>query len=522
MTSYTWNGVSGDWNLASDWTPSGGPPTASDTARINGSATDTITVDTADVAKSLTLSDANATLNDDAGGSLIIGGTLTMSNGTFSISPEGDGGLLTVGALDLSGGALNVDSGGELNLNGTLSQTGGTLTLEGGFISGGTIDSTAGTLAIDSGALSGVTFDGPLNLTASGATVFLANGTTVVGSSGSGPGTINVTGSGATLFFANTQTFNNATINLGPTSSNCYLLAGAGIVLTLGPNVTIDANGAAAIIEDSGNAGDGIVNQGNISQTASDTSLYIYGNSFTNSGAITAASSGGTQTIAPTTFANSGRLAISNGDAVEIDSTNFSNTGSITLASGGSLFLDINFTLAGLGTLTNSGGTVDAGRVRDRHRHDLHQFGHDRGVRRHAHADRCGDRDRNGHDLPPLDPGIRRRGVDCCDERRPGHRLHRRRDAPSPEAQELLWRDFGLRGRRYDQAQGLLGLFRHLGDRGCDDADARERLDHTRLRLRRGLYTRRLHHHAGDDHDHQIRMKHGMLRRLARARNASD
>jgi hypothetical protein len=55
MTSYTWNGVSGDWNLASDWTPSGGPPTASDTARINGSATDTITVDTADVAKSLTL-----------------------------------------------------------------------------------------------------------------------------------------------------------------------------------------------------------------------------------------------------------------------------------------------------------------------------------------------------------------------------------------------------------------------------------------------------------------------------------
>ena len=28
MTSYTWNGVSGDWNLASDWTPSGGPPTA--------------------------------------------------------------------------------------------------------------------------------------------------------------------------------------------------------------------------------------------------------------------------------------------------------------------------------------------------------------------------------------------------------------------------------------------------------------------------------------------------------------
>ena len=65
MTSYTWNGVSGDWNLASDWTPAGGPPTSSDSAKINGSATTTITVNTADPARSLTLSSANATVNDD-------------------------------------------------------------------------------------------------------------------------------------------------------------------------------------------------------------------------------------------------------------------------------------------------------------------------------------------------------------------------------------------------------------------------------------------------------------------------
>jgi hypothetical protein len=207
VTSYTWKGVSGDWNTASNWTPTGGPPKSTDSATINGSTTDAVTVDTADVAKSLTLSDANATLNDDgASASLTIGGTLAMSAGTLNISPNGDGGVLAVGALKLSGGALTVNSGGQLDLKGTLSQTGGTLTLNsGGTIAGGAIKSTAGTLTLSGGTLSGMTFDGPLNLTASSASVHLANGTKVVGPSGSGPGTINVTGYDAYLYFDNTQ-----------------------------------------------------------------------------------------------------------------------------------------------------------------------------------------------------------------------------------------------------------------------------------------------------------------------------
>jgi hypothetical protein len=149
MASYTWNGVSGDWNLASDWTPAGGPPTASDSATINGTATTIVTVDTPDVADSLTLSDANADLFEDgSSASLTIGGTLTMSDGTLIISSEEDGGSLTVGALDLSGGLLTVNPYGQLNLSGTLSQTDGTLQLVGGTISGGTIDSTGGPLCL--------------------------------------------------------------------------------------------------------------------------------------------------------------------------------------------------------------------------------------------------------------------------------------------------------------------------------------------------------------------------------------
>ena len=65
-----------------------------------------------------------------------------------------------------------------------------------------------------------------------------------------GAGTINDTGLGSYLYFDNTQTFNNATINLGNASGIQLLeydLTGAGTVLTLGSNVTIDESGSAYI-----------------------------------------------------------------------------------------------------------------------------------------------------------------------------------------------------------------------------------------------------------------------------------
>jgi hypothetical protein len=57
MASYSWTGVSSHWNVAANWSPSGGPPTSTDTATIGGTGTYTVTVETADVANSLTLSD---------------------------------------------------------------------------------------------------------------------------------------------------------------------------------------------------------------------------------------------------------------------------------------------------------------------------------------------------------------------------------------------------------------------------------------------------------------------------------
>jgi hypothetical protein len=341
MTAYTWIGGTGYWDVAANWSPSGGPPKATDTATISATgAAYTVTINSARAAQSLTESSASATVDDT--GSLTLSGTFTLSAGTFIL-----------------------DKGATLRR--------GTTTIAGG------------TFVCDGGTLGGVTYDGTLDLSGAGASVYLVGGTVVNNAAGAGAGTINDTGENSTLYFDKTQTFNNATINLGSTSGFSYLdehdATGAGTVLTLGAGVTIDESGAA-YIETGSNKGDGVVSQANISQTAIASYLVIAGNAFTNNGTITAGSSGGALTIETDTFTNSGTLSVSNGEAVDLAPDNFtnaaagvivvganqtltlapagswSNQGSVTLASGSSLFLGGSFTLAGLGNMTNSGGTV--------------------------------------------------------------------------------------------------------------------------------------------------------------------
>jgi hypothetical protein len=350
MTSYTWNGVTGHWRIASDWTPAGGPPTASDDATIGGSGTYTVIVRLNDFARSLTLSDPNATLNERS--SLTIRRALTISDGTLNISTSGEGGSLAAGAVNLSGGALNVESSGELDLDGTLSQTGGTLTLAGGTISGGTIKSTAGTLNFQSGTLSGVTFDGPLNLTSEQQTVSLDDGTTVVGSSGSGPGVINVTGNQDSLEFEDTQTVSNTTINLG-NGNNVYsdnlseTATGYDQVLTLTSTVAVDVQGFSFIGSDVGYPSE-LVNQGVIDQTGSGGRLTIAPNTLNNSGTIDAEASNGSLVIGLLAFINNGAINVANGDIATIDSA-VTGEGTETI-SGGSI-LEFREGVSSAGTL---------------------------------------------------------------------------------------------------------------------------------------------------------------------------
>jgi hypothetical protein len=53
MASYAWNGASGFWRTASNWTPAGGPPAASDAATIGGYQKYTVTVRRGDFAGSV-------------------------------------------------------------------------------------------------------------------------------------------------------------------------------------------------------------------------------------------------------------------------------------------------------------------------------------------------------------------------------------------------------------------------------------------------------------------------------------
>ena len=154
--------------------------------------------------------------------------------------------------------------------------------------------------------------------------------------------------------------------------------------LTLASTTTVDFTGYGALT--GGNFfGDGIVNQGLVEQTAG-LSAGIAGSSFANAGTLTASDAGGSFAIDTNAFTNSGTINISNGDQLVLASTNsttlsatsaisagakstltigesfgsatWSNLGSITLASKATLDLGGEFTLADVGTITNSGGSV--------------------------------------------------------------------------------------------------------------------------------------------------------------------
>ena len=298
-------------------------------------------------------------------------GSVTLASGA-NLYLYGSTSAASLGSISNSGGTVDVggtyDNSGQ-TLDGSASF--GQLVLYGGAITGGT--ATAAGVAFTAqqgGTLSGVTFDGPLNLTLSTVqqSVHLANGATVVGSSGSRPGAINVTGYYATLYLDDTQTLGKETITLGNTSGYTdtlygYDTTGAGAqVLTLGAMVIVDAVGSAAI--SSGYAsGDGIVNRGVIDQTGGN--LSIGGAAFNNTGTIDGEAASGTLVIDPTTFTNGGTIDVANGDEATIASTTFTTTAPslITIEANSSVTVDaatttLNGAVSGAGTLAVTGGNA--------------------------------------------------------------------------------------------------------------------------------------------------------------------
>jgi hypothetical protein len=107
MTAFTWIAGSGNWDSGSSWTPTGGPPTATDTATISATGTYAVTINSADVAQTVILDSAGATIEDTAGGSLTVGATLGIDTGTYDLM----GGTLTAAHIRIQHGGLLEGSG---------------------------------------------------------------------------------------------------------------------------------------------------------------------------------------------------------------------------------------------------------------------------------------------------------------------------------------------------------------------------------------------------------------------------
>jgi len=172
MTSYTWgSAASGTWNTASNWTPTGGPPsTSGDTALINATgATYTVSYNvTSETIDDLIVDSATATLALDVGETLTVDGTTMLQAGTIDLINASA--VLNAGGLTISPGAALIigdsskaesfngttyDSatvGGLVNLvstNGSFGSTSASLALS------GTIEATGGTGTVSFAAVFG-------------------------------------------------------------------------------------------------------------------------------------------------------------------------------------------------------------------------------------------------------------------------------------------------------------------------------------------------------------------------------
>ena len=177
-SSADWATVSAsDWNFVS-------PPTSANPTVIDASGTYTVTISSADVAQSLTINDSGATVMDENGGSLTLGGALTVDAGVFEFA----GGTLagvsaltigTSGVIDaanpnlasvidtgnpvINDGALEASGGGDLVIRDPLDNDGGVISIQDGNVELAVSNSltvnfsgTGGTLQLDNTVTGGV------------------------------------------------------------------------------------------------------------------------------------------------------------------------------------------------------------------------------------------------------------------------------------------------------------------------------------------------------------------------------
>lgn len=214
-----------------------------------------------------TLAVAPGTALARAGGSLNVaaGGTLSLSWTGATAPLAGLAGAVVDGTLALSGplataayaaALAGVSGTGGVSFNGTLDNTGGTLTpgntvagrlTLAGVLRGGTV--AAGTLTLGPATvLDGVAFRGPVTLAGTPGSidtpppaVFFRGGLPLLGTSGAGPGALTL--SRLSLQATDTERLDNAVLRL----QDATLSAADGVRLTLGAGLALDVTGSSAL-----------------------------------------------------------------------------------------------------------------------------------------------------------------------------------------------------------------------------------------------------------------------------------
>jgi hypothetical protein len=309
MTATNWIGASGNWGDAANW--SAGVPDGTSVATLGDTGAYSASIDTGD---------------------------------SFSI-----------GTLNITGPHAVFDFYGTLNVNSAINLSAGNFVLAGTIV-GGEIRQTGGSITFAGtplrannpypgadGTLDGVKFVGTMNLANDTAVVNIKDGLTVTGSDGTSPGVVNMTGSDAQINFYGSQTFDNATVNIGGNGLYSYLLAydqnGAATTLTLGPNLDVVATTGNVYF--GGDSDATIVNQGTITAGVSGKFFEVYSR-----------------------FTNQGTIDIS-GEVFAINTPDFTNTGTINVTANGSLLLEGDQIASQLGNIVVNGGSVEIGGTLD-------------------------------------------------------------------------------------------------------------------------------------------------------------
>ncbi len=291
-----WTDTSGNWSLASNWnlgcTPNNGTPSGTSyNVTINGTGSDTVTLDISPTVNSLTLGTGETLqLTSLSGVALNDLGSFDNS-GSLMFSATSNGSSVTTGAFTNNGGAsVNMNGQGD-TLTASSFTNSGAMTVTGQVCCGGLASETLN----DSGDFSN---NSGGSLTFSAESVF--NQATVTG------------------------TFTNAAgANLNMLGEEDTLSVGS-----LANSGTITMAGADEILNDSGD----LTNSSLITLEGSGDQLVATG-AFTNSGTVNLTGGG----VFATSIANSGAINLEGtDDLVSAGGGTFDNTGSVTFGSGSS------------------------------------------------------------------------------------------------------------------------------------------------------------------------------------------